>query len=153
MTRRRWAWALLAVVVAAALAVGAGRPGPAPGPAARIAALDAEIRCPSCDGLSVAQSDAAAAAVIRATVARDVHAGRSDGEIVAALQAGYGPGILLRPPTTGTAGLVWLVPALAVAAGAVGVGTVLWRRRRPAAVAVVDDDRRRVAEALGRDGP
>lgn len=153
MTGRRRAvwWVGLLVVVAVALALGARQPGPAPGPAARIAALDAELRCPSCDGLSVAQSDAASAAVIRRTVADDVHAGRSDAQIVAALEAGYGPSILLRPPTHGTEALVWLVPALAVAGGVVGVATVLWRRRRTVAVTVDDEDRRRVADALAAE--
>ena len=146
-------WAVLALVLAAALAVGAHRPSPAPGPAQRAAALDAALRCPSCEDVSVAASSAPTAVAIRRIVATRVAAGQSDAAIEAFLVSRYGPDILLRPPTSGGAGAVWLVPLVAVPVAVAVLGGFLWRRRRIAAAAASEDDRRLVEAALsGRAG-
>ena len=51
-------------------------------PAQRAAALDAQLRCPSCDDVSVANSSAASAVAIRQLVLADTNAGESDQAIV-----------------------------------------------------------------------
>jgi cytochrome c-type biogenesis protein CcmH len=151
--RTRAAWVVLAVVLAVALAVGAHRPSPAPGPAQRAAALDAALRCPSCQDVSVADSSAPTAVAIRRIVATRVAAGQSDAAVEAFLVSRYGPDILLRPPASGGVGAVWLVPIVAVPAALVALGVFLWRRRRIAAAAPSEDDRRLVEAALaGRTG-
>ncbi|HUY63562.1 MAG TPA: cytochrome c-type biogenesis protein [Acidimicrobiales bacterium] len=139
----------MALVLGVALAVGAsGHQGP-PTPAQRAAAIEADVRCPSCEGISVAQSSAPTAAAIRTLVAADVAAGRSDGQIEAFLVGRYGPGILLRPSASGGVGLVWFVPMVAMSLALAGLGTVFWRRGRSAAVVVaVDDEDRRLVEGL-----
>ena len=150
-------WVVLALVLAGALAWGASRPGPTT-PAERAAALDAVLRCPSCDGISVADSSASTAEAIRALVLARVREGESDAAIESYLVGRYGPSILLRPPATGVTVVVWLIPLLAAAAGAGGLAFFFWRRRRPpAAPAVSDDDRALVDRALaarsaGADG-
>ncbi|MHB8681263.1 MAG: cytochrome c-type biogenesis protein, partial [Acidimicrobiales bacterium] len=120
MTRRvplgAW-WILLAIVLAAALTVGSFKPGPVRSAAQRVAAIDAAVRCPSCEGVSVAQSSAPAALAIRTAVTARVAAGQSDAEIEAFLVGRYGEGILLRPPAGGGIGLVWVLPVLALLAG------------------------------------
>ena len=116
--------------------VALARRGVAPGGAAhhraqRAAAIDARVRCPSCDGISVADSSASTAVAIRQAVAPRATPGQSDGQIDAFLVSRYGPGILLRPPAHGATAWVWVLPPVAVAVAAVAVGTVFWRRRCP----------------------
>ncbi len=120
---------LVLAVLAVALAFGSGLGSSAPpSAAAREAAIDSQIRCPSCEDLSVAQSSASAAIAVRHEVARMVDAGRTDQEIEQALVAQYGSSILLRPPTSGLTGLVWLLPVIGGAAAVAAVGTLFWRR-------------------------
>ncbi|HLX89123.1 MAG TPA: cytochrome c-type biogenesis protein [Acidimicrobiales bacterium] len=145
---RRASWWALAVVLVAALVVGARSPGAAPGPAQRIATIEADVRCPSCEDISVAQSSAPVAVAIRQAVTERVHAGQGDQAIEDWLVGRYGPGILLRPRASGGVGLVWLVPLLAIAVALGSLGVFFWRRRRLVVVAVSEDDRRLVAHAL-----
>jgi cytochrome c-type biogenesis protein CcmH len=143
--------AVCVVVVTGALVLGAHRGGGTPPAAQRAAAIDAVVRCPSCEGLSVADSSSSTAVAIRAAVLARVHAGQSDAQIEQYLVSRYGESILLRPPTTGVAALVWLLPVLAVAGAATGVAVVVWRRRRTPESAVSEEDRALVADALARE--
>ena len=118
---------------------------PAPSAEARADALAAELRCPDCQGLSVADSQTPAAREIRRQVADLVAAGASDDEVRAHFVDRYGEWILLAP----SAPALWLLPLLIVAAGAAAL--VAWLRRgAPAAVApeppVTDQERRRARE-------
>jgi cytochrome c-type biogenesis protein CcmH len=139
-------WVGLAVVLALALAFSV-RSGP-PTPAQRVAALDSIIKCPSCDGISVADSSAATAAAVRQDVAARVREGQSNAEIEQSLVNRYGPSILLRPSTTGITAVVWVVPLVAAAGGVGGLGLFFWRRRRPVGAAVTTKDRALVEQAL-----
>lgn len=122
---------VLLVVLGVALAIGSGLgSGGHPTNAQRAAALDSQIRCPSCDDLSVAQSSASSAIAVRHQVQQMVAEGRTDQQIEDTLVAQYGGTILLRPPTSGLTSLVWILPAVA---GALAVGALIvlfWRRSR-----------------------
>lgn len=138
------------VVVLAALAVGASGSDAPSTDAERAQAIAGTVRCPTCQGQSVASSDAPAAVEIRREIDRRVAAGEGDDEVRGALTAAYGEGILLNPPASGVAGLVWVLP---VAALVLAVGGLIYalRRWRPAqAASVTDEDRRLVEEALLR---
>ncbi|HUC35519.1 MAG TPA: cytochrome c-type biogenesis protein CcmH [Acidimicrobiales bacterium] len=149
----RWTlWGSLAVALAASLALGASRPAGAPTPAQRAAAIDAVLRCPSCEDISVAASSAPVAVAIREVVARRVAEGQSTAQIEAFLESRYGPGILLRPPASGVSILVWVVPLVALALGALGLGALFWRRRRLEPLAGSDADSALVEEALVATG-
>lgn len=127
---RRWLpWALLGVVVVAALVVGA-RPEGAETDEERAQAIAETVACPACSGQSVASSDAPAAANLRNDIERRVAAGESDDEIRAAYAARFGEEILLNPPRSGAAGLVWVIPVVAVVAacGGLAFAFVRWRR-------------------------
>jgi len=129
--RRPWLGPLvLVVVLAVALLVGSGVGGHPASAAQRAQALDAELRCPSCEDVSVADSGAASAVAVRRQVLRLVHEGWSDQAIEASLEARYGPTILLRPPARGLTSLVWLLPALAGGAAVVGLAVLFPRRSR-----------------------
>jgi len=143
--------AACAVVVAVALVVGSGHHSGTRTPPQRAAAIDAVVRCPSCEGLSVADSSSSTAVAIRAAVLARVRAGQSDAQVEQFLVSRYGQSILLRPPASGLAGAVWVLPVVAVLGALGGVAWVLWRRRAPAEAPVSDDDRALVAEALARE--
>ncbi len=94
---RRWgAWIALGVVVVVALAVVLW-PNGAQSPAARAHDLETELKCPECQGLSVADSQAPTSRAIRADIKRRIEAGQSDAEIRQAYIDNYGESILLSP--------------------------------------------------------
>lgn len=127
---RRWApWLLMAVVVACSLIVAATGDRSPRSEADRIDAVSSEVRCPTCRGQSVRESNAPAAQAIRGEIARRVRAGEDDGAIRAYLVSRYGEQVLLNPPRSGVGALVWALPAavLVIAAAAVTAAVVRWR--------------------------
>ena len=148
--RQRISWALMAIVAACALAYGAiDSTGPRTN-ADRVYDLARGIRCPQCQGQSVAESDVAIAREIRADIARRVDAGESADEIRQVYIDRYGEWIVLNPSGDGLTGLVWVIPVVGVAAGAVVVGFALrgWRTDAAIAGGATDEDRALVEGAL-----
>jgi cytochrome c-type biogenesis protein CcmH len=94
----------------------------------RIAHLETLVKCPACDDLSVAQSNATSALAVREDITRRVKAGESDNKILTSLEATYGTSILLSPATSGLGSLLWVVPLLVIVALVVA-GVRLARRR------------------------
>ena len=122
---------VLLVVLGVALAFGSGLgSGGHPTNAQRATALDNQIRCPSCDDLSVAQSSASSAIAVRHQIQQLVDEGQTDQQIENTLVAQYGGTILLRPPTSGLTSLVWILPAVAGAVAVGAVAVLFWRRSR-----------------------
>ncbi len=132
--RRSHPWlglSLLLVVLGVALALGSGLGSrSAPTLSQRAAALEADLRCPSCEDLSVAQSSTSSALAVRRQVTQMLQAGASDQQIDDRLVAQYGPSILLRPPTSGLSAVVWVLPAVAGAVAVGALGVLFWRRSR-----------------------
>lgn len=125
---RVWApWAGLLVVLVVAVAIGLGGRGAPPTLAQRTNAIASEIRCPSCEDLSAAESNSQAAVAVRNLIRQNLAQGRSKAEIESYLVGRYGPDIILKPAARGVTALVWLLP-LAVAA--VGLGGALFALRR-----------------------
>lgn len=148
---RRVGWVAIVVAALALLVVASIDRGGAETDAERIQRLTESFACPVCQGESVAESNAAAAATIREFIADEVTAGRSDAEIRDQLVEGYGGKVLRNPPADGVATLVWLLPVLAAVGGAAGVATMMGRRQASGAT-VSDADRelvRRARQALG----
>lgn len=122
------AWLCLAAAVALAGAAFALAPS-ASTTAQRIAHLETLVRCPSCEDLSVAQSTTSSSLAVRREIAKDVHAGESDTQILTTIEDQYGPAVLLSPRGSPLDDLLWIVP---VAVVVVGAGAVLRvTRRRP----------------------
>ncbi len=147
MTRRA-VWAVMAVVLVGALAIGSQRDGPVTAEA-RVRRIGSDLRCPTCQGMSVADSEAPAAVGIREEIGRRVAEGReTDGQIKDFILGLY-PNISLRPETRGLGLVVWALPVVAAAAVVCGLAVVLVRRRRVAEQpGLSDDDRLLVEEAL-----
>ena len=100
----------------------------------RVDRITSELRCVTCQGLSVKDSPAASARQMRDLVVQRVAEGRTDDEIRDEFRASYGDWVLLSPPTSSWTGLIWLVPLVALAAGlAVALGRM--RPRAPNAAA------------------
>ena len=135
--RRRWIPAAVMVVLATVIAVGLlSAPPREPD---RTAALAQQLRCPVCQGESVAASPSETATAMRDQIEQMVAAGRSDAEILDHYVARYGRWILLDPAPRGDTLLLWLLPVGALIAGAAVVAT---RRRRRAPIRPLTEDER-----------
>jgi cytochrome c-type biogenesis protein CcmH len=106
------------------------------------AALDARtedvaglLRCPVCQGLSVADSPATMARDMKAKVREELAAGYDKDQILADFERSYGEFVRLQPTLHGVNWLVWLGPLAALLLGAVLVVRAL-RRSAGGAAAV-----------------
>jgi cytochrome c-type biogenesis protein CcmH len=91
--------------------------------------MESKIMCQVC-GVPLALANSLEADRERVLISRLVARCASASQIEAAMVAQYGPSILATPPTHGFAITAWLVPGIAIAAAALGVGGVLWSVRR-----------------------
>ena len=138
--------ALLAIFGAVAWSV---RPHEATA-AERVDRITSELRCVTCQGLSVKDSPAASARQMRDLVAQRVAEGRTDDEIRDEFRASYGDWVLLSPPASSWTGLIWLVPLVALAAGlAVAVRRV--RQSIPSVAAPSPRDLAALRERVARE--
>ena len=103
--------ALLAVLGAALFAAW---PAPA-GPQERVERIVAELRCPVCQGLSVADSPSESARQMRDLVAQRIAEGRTDEEVREEFRRSYGDWVFLAPESGGPTALMWLAPLLLLA--------------------------------------
>jgi cytochrome c-type biogenesis protein CcmH len=147
---RSLAWLAMGLVLVAALFIGVTDDRSPRTEADRVTALASEIQCPTCSGLSSAESDAAAAQAVRTEIRERLRDGQSPEEIRAYFVSRYGRGILLKPEAGGVAGLVWALPvALGLAAVAGLVATFRrWGRERSAVGGPSAEDRALVEGAL-----
>lgn len=152
MTRHRVLWAALVLVLVAALAIGTFTSPSGPSTIeGRVGALAAQVRCPTCNGLSVAESEAPLAQSAKQEIDAQVRAGRTDEEVRGYFVSRYGQSALMSPPRRGVTALAWVLPVGVVLSGAVVVVLVVrtWRRRSVAIdVAPSAEDRALVDAAL-----
>ena len=156
-----------AIAVAGLLAAGApdpmGQPAGAPlgGPQldTRTDEVSALLRCPVCQGLSVADSPATMARNMKLEVREKLAQGYDQEQILAHFERSYGEFVRLRPPLRGANWVVWLGPAAFLVAGGAVVAFALRNSRRPtvAKTAAIDlttrgalPDDPRLADAVRR---
>jgi cytochrome c-type biogenesis protein CcmH len=72
---------------------------------------------------------------MRAVIRQQLAAGRSEQQVLAYFSQVYGSDILESPPPQGFTSLIWLMPLLMLAAGAVAVTTIAREWQRQARVA------------------
>ena len=87
----------------------------------RIESLSSAIRCPFCNGESLADSQAGVAADYRALIAERIEAGATDEEIIDEFAANFGDSFILDTSTSAWSIALWLVPVLALLAGGAAV--------------------------------
>ena len=136
--------AIVALVAILILGRGTSKPETVTNRADRIAA---EIRCPTCQGLSVKDSKAAGARAIYSEIERQVETGERDEEIRAYLVDRFGTSELLRPRATGIGSIVWIAPIAFTVVAFAGLVRV-FLRRRPSPRHATDADRTMVKAAL-----
>jgi cytochrome c-type biogenesis protein CcmH len=129
--------ALLGLVLVAAM--GVWRSATAPGPQtleARTQAIASQLRCPTCQNLSAADSPSVTALSMRDTIAEQLTEGRTQEEILDWFVDRYGPWILLHPRREGLNWALWLAPL-----GLLGLAPILIRRalRRPSPESAPDE--------------
>lgn len=114
--------------------------------------LAAELRCPVCQGLSVADSPTELARNMKHQ-ARELLAGGYDREqVLAYFESSYGEFVRLKPPLRGINWLVWVAPLLGLLAGGFVVTRSLRRLKgkAPAPEAPAQEDDPQLAPYLRR---
>jgi cytochrome c-type biogenesis protein CcmH len=94
----------------------------------RVEEIGTRIKCPVCQGESIANSPSQMAEDMMDLVDERVSAGVPDDEIVAELLASYSGAVLLDPPAAGNTLALWLAPAAALL---LGIVVIVWWRRHP----------------------
>lgn len=87
-----------------------------------------ELRCPTCTGLSVLDSDAQFSVQIKDEVKKQLAQGKSKQEILDFFTERYGPWILREPPKSGVNLVAWWLPIALLILGPLGVWFYVWRR-------------------------
>jgi cytochrome c-type biogenesis protein CcmH len=79
------------------------------------------LRCPVCQGLSVADSPSEMAVNMKGQVRELLSRGYTQEQILSYFERSYGQFVLLKPKFTGVSAVVWILPILAIAIGVVMV--------------------------------
>jgi cytochrome c-type biogenesis protein CcmH len=87
------------------------------------------LMCPVCQGQSVAESNSELAKDMRSIIREKLEAGESKEEIIKYFVNRYGDSILGYPPVKGVNLLLWILPALAVVLGGIGIGLFLHKSK------------------------
>jgi cytochrome c-type biogenesis protein CcmH len=118
------------------------------------AELESELVCPVCE-TTLDQSNAPVAERMKLYIRESIAAGDSEEEIKDALVAEFGPGVLASTGGGGLGVLAWLVPLVALVAGAIVLAVLVrgWSRRRSSSADATSIDPeldRRLDEELAR---
>ncbi|MDK3257575.1 cytochrome c-type biogenesis protein CcmH [Blastococcus capsensis] len=139
MRRAAGAAVVVGVVVLAVLGLlRAAAPQGSPSIPEQVQAVAAGLRCPTCQGQSVADSASVLAASARQVIEDQLREGRTPDQVRQYFVDRYGEQVLLSPDASGAGLLAWLLPALAVAAG--GVFAWRWLHRARSAPAEPAED-------------
>ena len=98
----------------------------------RTSAVAAQLRCPVCQGLSIQDSPSELAQQMRGVVRDQLAAGRTPEQVKQYFIDKYGEWILLEPEPHGFNILIYILPVVAVIAGAAVVVVAVRRWSRPA---------------------
>lgn len=106
----------------------------------KVKELSAQLRCPVCQGLSLADSPSELSQEMKSVVRDQLAAGKSPAEVKAYFVSKYGEWILMEPTRKGFNWAVYLLPVLAVGAGAgvIVMAVRRWTRQGPPGAEVVE---------------
>jgi cytochrome c-type biogenesis protein CcmH len=144
----RWSWIVIVAIVLVSLGRAVLDDGPPRTTEEQVEAIARTLKCPVCESQSVADSESASSRAIRVEIARLVEEGRSPSEVRAAIGASFGDEVQLIPPASGFAGLVWILPVVALVVALALVSTALARWRQRGTAAPTEEDRALVEQAL-----
>ena len=134
-----------------AFVVGAPLGQPLAGPALdrRTEEVGGLLRCPVCQGLSVAASPSTMAQNMKAEVRGLLAAGYTEDQVLAYFERSYGEFVRLQPPLRGVNWLVWLGPLAGLLAG--GATVFLALRRSSVATAAPSPEALPARDSLPAD--
>lgn len=78
----------------------------------RLNTLFKKIRCPTCEGQSIKESNTAAAEDIKKFVISEIKEGKTEEQIIASLREGFGEDIIFEPEFAAHNLMLWLAPLL-----------------------------------------
>jgi cytochrome c-type biogenesis protein CcmH len=116
----------------------------------RMLALSEDLRCLVCQNESLAGSRADFANDLRREIREQMHANKSDKEIVDFLVARYGEFVLYRPPVKPSTMILWFGPFIFLLIGAVLL--VVYLKRRRFEEPMLSEQQRKQAESLLKEG-
>lgn len=109
----RVAWLVIALVLIASVSIALWRGIENPATdGERLQNLASALQCPTCNGLSVLQSESPMAKASREEIANQIASGRSDGEIRTFFVERYGEKTWVVPRKEGAELLVWTIPVV-----------------------------------------
>ena len=95
--------------------------------------IAAELRCPVCQNLSVADSPSEMAQQMRAIIQQQLKEGKSPDEVTTYFISKYGEWVMLAPRAKGFSLLIWILPFVALGGGILFVVFIVrrWVKNRP----------------------
>lgn len=79
-----------------------------------------ELRCPTCQGVSILESDTPQSTSMRKEIERQISEGKKKDEIIRYFRDRYGEWILRKPDSDNALGkIIWMIPSIGLAAGPV----------------------------------
>jgi cytochrome c-type biogenesis protein CcmH len=114
----------------------------------RVHDVAAQLKCPICQGESVADSPSGLAEQMRGVIRQQLQSGKSEQEVIQYFETSYGDQIVWSPSWQGFTLLAWLVPIGLLLAGVILLFFVLrdWRTLAPAHSTVGDAELENVDE-------
>jgi cytochrome c-type biogenesis protein CcmH/NrfF len=89
-----------------------------------------DLRCPTCQGLSILESEATFSVQMKNVVKDKIREGMAKEQILDFFMERYGPWILRKPPVSGINALAWVLPVGTMILGPIFIWLFVWRRRR-----------------------
>jgi cytochrome c-type biogenesis protein CcmH len=83
--------------------------------------IDSKLRCPVCQGVSIADSPSSMATKMREQVRALVTQGYSEEQVLSYFERSYGEFVRLEPPLRGLNVMLWILPGLVLLVGALFV--------------------------------
>lgn len=106
----------------------------------RVQDVASQLKCPICQGESVADSPSQLAQQMRGVIRQQLQSGRSDQQVIQYFVDRYGQQIVWSPPWQGFTLLAWLVPIALLLGGVVLLFLVLRDWHAAPRVVTSDDD-------------
>lgn len=95
----------------------------------RAAEIAVKLRCPVCQGVSIADSPSSMATNMRSQVRELVSKGYSEEQILGYFERSYGEFVRLEPPAQGLNVMLWILPGVVLVGGGI---LIFMMARRPA---------------------
>ena len=114
----------------------------------RVHDVASQLRCPVCQGESVADSPSQLSQQMRGVIRQQLQSGKSEQEVIQYFRTSYGDQIVWSPPWQGFTLLAWLVPIGLLLAGIILLSFVLrdWRALAPASSTAAEPELESVDE-------